>query len=401
MRYPNFDRLKHGRAKVINTPASEFFKALSWIFSSGERRIGQSLNIKTFQSMPIYLSHLLCFVFPLSTFGFFISGPHSITGALLWTLPFWLVLILDWKGPHFIPQSGIHHPRNYYAGIIYGLAFLQFANIGLMLKYVSQLPWQTQSDFITGIVNLLIIRFLVGTSSGTSGVVVAHELIHRPEGYLRALGRLVLCTLCYEHFVIAHTRGHHLTIGMPEDIATARLGENFKDYWRRVYSGHLRYAWNFEQQRLNIKGSPWKDLNTVRNRVLHGFLLELVVVSVIWGNFGWLATAMFLYQAFVAVRIIEAINYVQHWGLQEGSYGNSYGWVCNSRITKYSLISLSHHIGHHQDETKPFYEIAYSDQGPVMPYGYLVMNLWAKIHNASYQKMALQALERFRVRQVT
>jgi alkane 1-monooxygenase len=32
-----------------------------------------------------------------------------------------------------------------------------------------------------------------------------------------------------------------------------------------------------------------------------------------------------------------------------------------------------------------------------MPYGYLVMNLWVKLHNASYQRMAKRELVRFRL----
>jgi alkane 1-monooxygenase len=345
-------------------------------------------------------NHLLSLIFPVSTLGFFLSGPHTISGALVWTVPFWIVLILDWKGPNYQEPPLNEQSTQFYDGIIYSLALLQFVNIGLMLVYISALPWNSQADFMTGIVNLLTIRFLVGTSSGTSAVVVAHELIHRPQQHMQLLGRLVLCTLCYEHFTIAHKQGHHLTIGLPEDITTARLDESYKRYWRRVYSSHLKYVWNLELERLQVKDAPFSAITLLKSQVVQGFLVEVGLVLIIFDLFGWLAAAFFLYQAFVAVRIIEAINYVQHWGLQEGRFGNSYGWVCNSWITKYSLISLSHHIGHHLDETRPFYEIPYSDQGPIMPYGYFVMNLWAKIHNASYQKMAERALEQFRARQV-
>jgi alkane 1-monooxygenase len=92
---------------------------------------------------------------------------------------------------------------------------------------------------------------------------------------------------------------------------------------------------------------------------------------------------------------LEAVNYFQHWGLENGQFGHTFGWVCPSWISRYALIGLSHHIGHHEDENKHYYEIAYSNQGPTLPYGYFVMNLWVKLANASYQKMAVRELGRF------
>jgi len=206
------------------------------------------------------------------------------------------------------------------------------------------------------------------------------------------MGRVLLCSVCYEHFVITHKRGHHLSLGMPNDITTARLGESFRDYWRRVYIGYLRYAWHSEQARLSTETS---FLRLLKNQVLQGLMIESVVLVAIVVIFGWLAAFMFLYQAFAAIRVLEAVNYFQHWGLEDGRFGNTYGWVTNSWLTRYLLIGLSHHIGHHQDENKPYYEISYSDAGPKMPYGYLVMNLWIKLNNASYQKMAVSELQRF------
>jgi alkane 1-monooxygenase len=198
--------------------------------------------------------------------------------------------------------------------------------------------------------------------------------------------------VCYEHFVIAHKRGHHLNLGLPDDIATARLGESFKAYWRRVYVGYLRYAWRSEQERLAL--APNKP-SLIHNQVFQGLVCESALLIFIIATYGWLAAFMFLYQAVAAVRILEAVNYFQHWGLENGQFGNTYGWVSHSSLSRYALIGLSHHIGHHEDQNKHFHEIAFSDQGPTMPYGYIVMNLWVKLANCSYQKMAMGELEKY------
>jgi alkane 1-monooxygenase len=346
--------------------------------------------------MSIRFSHLLCFILPISTFLFLITGQHSIASSLAWTIPFWLVLFADWFSPNFKPESTPKYSQKFFDGILNALTFLQLANILFMLSYVSQLRWESTNDIVISLVNLVAVRFLVGTSSGTSGIVVAHELIHRPQATLQLLGRLLLCTVCYEHFVIAHKRGHHLSLGMPDDIATARLGENFKDYWRRVYVGYLRYAWHSEQDRLALSPNQYGTIhNLILNQVFQGLMVESALLTLIIVYFGWLSAFMFFYQAIAAVRILETVNYFQHWGLENGQFGKTYGWVSHSSLSRYVLIGLSHHIGHHEDVNKHFHEIAYSDQGPILPYGYFVMNLWVKLNNASYQKMAARELELF------
>lgn len=349
-------------------------------------------------SHPIY--HLLSFFLPLGTCLFLVSGPHDLQGALLWTLPFWTVLICDWQGPKVKHQPDNRLSDWFYDGILYGLAILQLVNIVLMLNYINKLQWNSYNDIIYGLMNLIILRFMVGTSSGISGIVVAHELIHRSQWHLQQLGRLLLCSVCYEHFVITHKRGHHLSLGMPDDIATARLAESFHAYWKRVYIGYFRYSWRSELTRLAINKQPYQ-LKLLQNQVLQGLAVEIIFLILIVIFFGWLAAFMFLYQAFAAVRILEAVNYFQHWGLEEGQFGKSFGWVTDSFITRYALIGLSNHIGHHENETRHFHEIVYSDEGPKLPYGYFVMNLWVKLSNASFQRMALKELKRFQQSQVS
>ncbi len=336
--------------------------------------------------------YLLSFILPLSTCVFLASGPHSYGGALAWTLPFWLVLLVDWLGPKVTVQPDSRPVKRYYDTLLGTLTLLQCFNIILMLQYVSDLVWQTPSDWGVGLVNLVVVRFVVGTSSGTSAIVVAHELIHRPQIYWQLCGRVLLLSVCYEHFVITHKQGHHSNVGMAEDIATARFGETFKAYWRRVYIGQLRYAWHVEQQRLGLQDSQVNCRQMLNNQVLHGLLLEALLLLLVLLCFGWLAAALFIYQAVAAVRILEAVNYFQHWGLSDGRFGKSFGWVNSAWLTSYLFIGLANHIGHHTDEKAHFYQIPYSGQGPRLPYGYFVMNLWVKLGNSSYQKMAERAL---------
>ncbi len=337
-----------------------------------------------------HLKYLSSLFFPCCVAWFLLTGVHGTAEALLWTLPLWFLILVDWLSPKIDPNQQKHLVADwFYDSLLYTLSLLQFLIIGLLLIYANQLQWGSVNQVANSIVNLAVMRILVGTTSGSSAIIVAHELIHRNQKHKRILGRLLLYSVCYEHFVIAHIRGHHLNVATPEDIATARLGENFNHYWKRVYKEHFKYAWNFELNRLHQIHSS----NLFANSVLQGLLIEATLVILIISTFGWAAAFIFSYQSLSAVRLLETINYYQHWGLEHGKATNSLAWVNQSSFTEYALIGLSNHISHHQNASSPFYNTPYSELGPKMPYGYFVTNLWVKLNNESYQRVSTAILK--------
>ena len=64
-----------------------------------------------------------------------------------------------------------------------------------------------------------------GINAGISGIVSAHEMIHRKQSWWRALGIWNLIFVNYGHFFIEHVKGHHRWVGTEKDPATARYGE--------------------------------------------------------------------------------------------------------------------------------------------------------------------------------
>ncbi len=329
------------------------------------------------------LKYLTSFFFPLCVLAFVITGPHSPLATLLWTLPLWFMVLLDWLCPRLSSANDRHYaPKAYYDAIIYGLALVQFLIIGFMLNVASHLCWDSSEAALQTVVNLIVLRILVGTCSGSSAIIVAHELIHRRSGLDRLLGKMLLYTVCYEHFMIAHLYNHHPHVASQDDIATARLNEDFDRYWRRVYSDNFQFAWKYEQNRLNKQ--PGRRFGLFANRVLQGVLIETGLTLVIAIIFGWLAAFIFLYQALAGVRLLETINYHQHWGLEQNSHHPVVAWVCPSSFTHYALIGLSRHIGHHQNAREPFYRIPNLQHGPELPYGYFVTNLWVKLNNQHF-----------------
>lgn len=345
--------------------------------------------------MLAHLKYLACFYFPACVVIFLATGPHNISSALAWTTSLWLIVGADFLGPKINPRADKKVVNRYfYDAILYLLAGLQFLIIGLLLNYASQLQWGSTTDTINALVNLIVLRILVGTTSGSSAIIVAHELIHRRQWLMRLMGRLLLCTVCYEHFVISHLRSHHLTVATPEDITTARLDESFKQYWRRVAKGHFCYAWHSEMERLGLSRAKL-NYRLLANSVLQGLLIETALLVAITSSFGWTASCIFLIQALAGVRLLETINYYQHWGLEQGKKGNALAWVNQSSVSEYALVGLSNHIAHHQNSATAFHETPYSDQGPKMPYGYFVTNLWVKLNNSSYRQASKKLLADF------
>ncbi len=343
-----------------------------------------------------HLKYLTSFIFPSCVAGFLLTAPHDAISALAWTLPLWVLIIIDWMGP----KTDLKRPRKiisgwYYDGILYVLSFFQLVNISLLVIVASQLQWNSPGVIVTSVVNLMVMRILVGTTSGSSAFIVAHELMHRSGRGQRFLGQCLLHSVCYGHFALAHLRGHHQRVATPDDIATAAMGESFKHYWQRVFVGHFVYAWDSELKRIGLNGIPFFQPRMFANKVLAGLLLELALVLLILFFFGWAAAFIFLYQALAGIRLLETINYYQHWGLQSGKANNILAWVNQSSFTEYALIGLSNHIGHHQHAGIPFYAIPFTDQGPKMPYGYFVTNLWVKLNNSSYRRVSEKILKQF------
>ena len=341
-----------------------------------------------------HLKYLSSFFFPVSVACFLYTAPYDAMGALAWTIPLWTLVLIDWLSPAIDPNKQKTIVSDwFYNVIIYCLTLLQFLIISLMLIYASQLAWETPAEIIDSVVNLVVMRILVGTTSGSSAIIVAHELLHRSRLQPRILGRLLLYTVCYEHFVIAHMRGHHNNVATLNDITTARLDESFNAYWKRVTRGHFKYAWCSERQRLEQQ--PVILHKILANSVLHGVMIEVTMLVLILLVFGWAAGFIFLYQAYSGVRLLETINYYQHWGLENGQSKNMLAWVNPSLVTEYTLVGLSNHIAHHQNASRYFYQLPYSMDGPIMPYGYFVTNLWVKLNNASYCRVSKEKIKAF------
>jgi len=343
------------------------------------------------KALSIWSRHLVALVFPLSALTFVLTGPHPGWVAPLFILPIAVCVRADRKSPPERRQPSAHMPAWPFDLLLVALAVIQLANVALLARLFGEQSLLSM-DAVVGMV-------VVGSASGYSGIVVAHELIHRPHKGWQQIGRLLLCSVMYEHFYTEHVRGHHVRVGTREDPATARFGESFTAFYFRTVPAQFRSAWRLETARLGDVHMKWYDPRLLRSRVVHGLVVEWGIVFGIFSLFGPAAVVVHLAQAFWATRALEVVNYFEHWGLTRTTRRvlpqNS--WDTHSWFTYYALTGLSRHADHHAFASRPYQALRVWEESPILPRGYLAMFPLVLVHNRRFQKLATEELRRKRL----
>jgi alkane 1-monooxygenase len=340
------------------------------------------------ETLRIWTLHLACFVLPVTTLAFLLTAPHRWWAALPWFGVIVVSVILDKRSTPELRQPALRLTRWPFDAVLYVLAANQILCVGLAAWTVAQHGfWR---------IDTLVMLLIVGVNSGYSGIVVAHELIHRREKHMQWLGRLLLSSVLYEHFSTEHVRGHHARVGTPEDPATARFGETYHAFFRRTVPGQFRSAWRLECHRMGDAGMPLWDRRQLRNRVLHGVVFEWSVAFAMAGLLGAGAFAFHVLQSLMSIRLLEAVNYFEHWGIvRHGKKPTPIdSWDTDSRFTLYTLVGLSRHADHHAFATRPYQQLRHWDESPKLPYGYFGMVEMAILKNREFRRVMTAELER-------
>ena len=204
---------------------------------------------------------------------------------------------------------------------------------------------------------------------------------------------VLLASVTYPHLQIEHVKGHHRRVGTLDDPATARLGESLYAFLRRSIGGGLASAWQIERRRLLERRN---DLWSPHNAMLRYAAAEAAIYAVLAFAFGPVAVALFAGQSIIAIAILEAINYVEHYGLvrtqlPSGEYERvrpAHSWDSRNRAGNWLLINLPRHSDHHLVAAKRYQSLELVPDAPQLPGGYgamfllaLVPPLWFRVMN--------------------
>ena len=229
-----------------------------------------------------------------------------------------------------------------------------------------------------------------GVTTGVFGFVAAHELIHSRERRDRALGLMLLGTVLYMHFRIAHVQGHHVHAATKEDPASARIGEGLYAFLVRSVAGQFHEAWQFEAQRARRAG---RHALGIRNRMIGYLLVEglfLAGIALISAQ----SLLFVLIVTVIAVTLLESFNYIAHYGLSRRIAADGtlerlaphHSWNSSRRMNNAALFNMGRHSDHHRRMARHYDQLEPVAGGAVLPSGYaaallmaLVPPLWTRV----------------------
>jgi alkane 1-monooxygenase len=313
-------------------------------------------------------------------------GWQTASQVLFWSGPFVVYILLpaldlllgpDGQNPPGEVMERLENDKYYryctyafipfqYAGVIVG-AYLFTASDLRLLGYDGPLSWPARIGLA------LSLGLLGGVAINT-----AHELGHKSDSLERWLSKITLAQSCYGHFYIEHNRGHHVRVATPEDPASARFGETFWGFLPRSIWGGLRSAWRLEARRMHrLNKSPFN----IGNDVLNAYLMSVVFWGVLVAVFGPALIPFVVIQALVGFTLLEAVNYLEHYGLlRQKTPGGRYkrcapehSWNSDHLVTNLVLYHLQRHSDHHANPGRRYQALRSVDGAPTLPSGYASM----------------------------
>ncbi|WP_191965252.1 alkane 1-monooxygenase [Marinobacter halotolerans] len=272
--------------------------------------------------------------------------------------------------------------------------FYRIITVGWVPAFAVMLGWSlyvfaTEPFSLVGSIGWVVSIGIIGGL----GINVAHEMIHKDEKLETMAGGVLLSLVSYAGFKVEHLRGHHVHVSTPEDASSSRYNQSLYDFLPQAWVRNFMNAWRLEAKRLNKKGLSgfhW------RNELIWWYSLTALALVASTVAFGWLGAVFFIGQSFVALNMLEVVNYLEHYGLhrrklENGRYertGPEHSWNSNYFLTNVFLFHLQRHSDHHAWAKRRYQVLRHHDIAPQLPAGYATMfvlafipPLWKKIMN--------------------
>ena len=297
-----------------------------------------------------------------------LAGSWYTLSNIIYTLG--ILGILEWVTA---PEKSNHATKseNWFTNIIL------FMHVPSQLACIASLFYGIHSEAIQG-GWVVAAAISTGINSGSSAMVVAHELIHRKSVNAQLGTKILLFLAGNIYFYVQHIKIHHKWVGTHRDPTTARYGENLYFYFFRSVFQQIVGAYEMEKQRLQHYATPFGD----GNYVVRQFLMLLFFLGIVTVLGGLWVLAAFVIHFIMATFVLEYVNYIQHYGLaRHGSerVTEQHSWDSNQWISRFVLVDLSRHSDHHYHASKPFHTLEHQEKANQLPSGYAGMFFVAAI----------------------
>lgn len=222
---------------------------------------------------------------------------------------------------------------------------------------------------------------------------VAHELTHTHNSLDRTLGVVLDASVGYFHFMEEHMN-HHARTGHFIGGDAAKPGTSVYRYAAERYCRSFVDAWEFETARLKRHGKAW-----YHNRVVIRSAIPAAIAVAIYLGAGWPGVIFYIGQIVGAAFSIQAITYLQHWGLSQQFTPEvaDYGFAWEDGCWMQACVTLNHayHGQHHLNLKQPYYKLAMQKGALTLPASYPVMFVLALVPPA-FDKVMRERLNKWR-----
>ena len=216
------------------------------------------------------------------------------------------------------------------------------------------------------------LAFGVGFVTGGLGITFAHDLGHSRSRFDRMLGWGLMASVNYSHFMVEHYRGHHPRAATWDDPASARPGESLWRFLPRTLWGSFADGWRLEAQHLRRTRRGWRS-----SPLAWSWGLNLAIVMLLAATGQVKLLAFWLGQSATAIWLLEAVNYIEHYGLQRAvaqdgkreSFAMRHAWNADHVLSNSVLANLQRHSDHHLRALTPYPQLQ-ALPGPQLPTGY-------------------------------
>ena len=285
--------------------------------------------------------------------------------------------------------------------ILFSLIFLVISVFGNNSPnwYIEGLYSMFNVDFFQIITSFTLldkvsIIFQTALLIGILGTVPGHELTHRKHNkFDMFIGNWMLAFSWDCTFAIEHVYGHHKDVCLEEDPASAKRGENIYLFVIRASVLEQLSGWRLEAERLKRRNH---NFLSIHNRMIIGYSRSLMITILAFIFGGPIGMTAFLLCAFIAKLYLEAINYIEHYGLvrEKGKpVGMRHSWNSNHFLSSIYLCNVTRHSDHHRSTKLNFWELdPIHEDAPLLPYGYLSMLYLVLLTPFLYKKIMAKKL---------
>jgi alkane 1-monooxygenase len=267
------------------------------------------------------------------------------------------------------------------------IKLLNFMPIGYIMGYLVLLYLYILNASSLSMFELVLSVVSLGLASSIN-LSACHELVHKRSSSLRmAVGKIGLISNLNLQFEDAHVFGHHKNMATIYDYHYVKEGQNVYEY----IIGSLKGTFNasLKHKIVSWKGN-WSNKVVVSVLMVLTIILPVLSIYFVTDIYGAL---LFFAQAFIGIAVLEAISYIQHYGLQRsemsGKYekiNGSHSWDHYGYASSFMTLMLQRHADHHKNSGREYYLLKTENLAPRLPFGYptmisivLITPLWNKV----------------------